>query len=87
MREMQPASRSKRAPGIKGAAGGVLVLVLLSLLGCAPDGSGAAETATTFREEVSSGNTAAACSMLGREALEKAGGESKCEEQLESLGE
>jgi hypothetical protein len=62
------------------------VLVLLSLLGCAPDGSGAAEAATTFREEVTSGNTSAACSMLGREALEKAGGESECEEQLESLG-
>ncbi|WP_458114216.1 hypothetical protein M1D88_09180 [Arthrobacter sp. R1-13] len=85
MSEMLPVSRSKRAPGINGTVGGVLVLALLSILGCAPEGSGAAEAASSFREEITSGNTAAACSMLGRETLEKAGGESTCEEQLKSL--
>jgi hypothetical protein len=83
--EMLPVSRSERAPGIKRKVGGVLMLGLLSLTGCGPEGSGAAEAATSFREEISSGNTAAACSMLGQEALEKAGGETDCEEQLESL--
>ncbi|WP_458112092.1 hypothetical protein M1D88_17830 [Arthrobacter sp. R1-13] len=65
--------------------GAVLVLALLSLLGCAPTANGAAEAAQTFHEEFSSGDVSAACSMLGQEALEKAGGESECEEQLESL--
>ncbi|WP_309107540.1 hypothetical protein [Arthrobacter sp.] len=52
---------SERLPGIKGTVGGVLVLALLSLLGCAPEGSGAAEAASSFREEITSGNTAGAC--------------------------
>lgn len=61
------------------------MLALLSLVGCAPEGSGAEAAASSFREEIASGNTAVACSMLGQEALEKAGGETECEEQLESL--
>ncbi|MGX9899736.1 hypothetical protein ACW0JT_07145 [Arthrobacter sp. SA17] len=85
MSEILPAPRSKRAAGINGTVGGVMVLALLSLLGCAPAGNGASEAASSFREEITSGNTAAACSMLGQDALEKAGGESECEEQLESL--
>ena len=85
MSEMLPVPRSKRTPGITGTVAGVLVLGLLSLVGCAPAGTGAAEAASSFREEIASGNTAAACAMLGQDALEKAGGETGCEEQLESL--
>ncbi|WP_309108899.1 hypothetical protein [Arthrobacter sp.] len=85
MSETLPAPRSRRAPRIKGTIGGVLVLTLLSLLGCAPEGKGAAAAAQKFHKEVSSGNTSEACSMLGQEALEKAGGETECEEQLESV--
>ena len=62
-----------------------LLLVVVSVSGCAPDSAGAAATAQEFRQAAAAGDTSATCSMLGPKAREKAAAGSTCEDQLASL--
>ena len=69
---------------------GMVVLVggflsLLALAGCAPEGSGAASAAEEFHQALTSGDAAAACSMLSEPAFEKAELDGGCESQMEEL--